>query len=133
MSYLDSDYHACIRSQERADRRIARIILGFWISVLIVGLALLIIVGSAKAQEREFMLRMNNADLQVLDAAINKAPLPRETTQPFINKIQAQIVEQTKVKEEPKLPREQTAPMPDANGAEFGKPVEKMNGGAVPK
>lgn len=59
-------------------------------------------IGAAFAQDREVTLKMNLSDLQVLDAAINKAPLPREVTQPFVTKIQAQIVEQMKPKDEPK-------------------------------
>jgi len=61
----------------------------------------------AFSQEREFTLKMNEKDLQVLDAAINKAPLPREQTQPFIERMQKQIVEQSKP---------QASPAVDANG-----------------
>ena len=75
--------------------------------MMMVACAALLLAGAislshAQDAQREFTLKMNAADLQVLDAAINKAPLPRELTQPFVAKMQAQIVEQSKPKDEPK-------------------------------
>lgn len=49
---------------------------------------------------KEFTLHVTAADLQLLQAALDE--LPRKFSQPLIEKLQKQIIEQVKPQEEPK-------------------------------
>lgn len=78
---------------------------------------LMLVVSRAYSQEREYTLRLNQSDLQLLDDVLNDAPVPRRRTQPFINKVLGQIAEQNK----PSSPAASEAPKPDTGTPEAPK------------
>lgn len=79
---------------------------------------LFVLVASARAfaQEPSFTLTVSQAELQVIGKGLESQPYG--VVAQLMAKLQAQVIKQ----QQPMLPRDQTTPMPDANGDKTEQP-----------